>query len=190
MRWQSSFRLAGVVVATGLTAALVGAAPKEEAHASVQLLADTSSVVAGKPFTVALHFRMDDGWHIYHRESGDSGEPPKVKWTLPEGFTAGPLRFPPAEQYKTALGTDNVYHKEVALLVTVTPPASLDASKPVKLDGAVRWLVCDANTCLPERGTVSLELPVGTAATPANEEQFTKWKSLAEPDGPTTAPAK
>jgi thiol:disulfide interchange protein DsbD len=190
MHRQRSLGFAGLVVATGLTAALVGAAPKEEAHASVQLFADTSAVVAAKPFTVALHFKIADGWHLYHRESGDSGEPPRVKWTLPEGFTAGPLRFPPAEQYKTSLGTDNVYHKEVALLVTITPPASLDASKPVKLDGVVRWLACDANTCLPERGSVSLELPVGTAAAPANEEQFKKWKSLAEPDSPTTAPAK
>ena len=112
-----------------------------------------------------------------------------MKWTLPEGFTAGALRFPPAEEYKTGVGTDNVYHKEVALLATITPPASLDASKPVKLDGRVGWLVCDANACLPERGNVSLELPVGSESTPANEEQFKKWKSLAEPEAPTASTA-
>ncbi len=196
-RWQSSLRFAGVFAAAGVAAALFGAAPKDEVHATVELLADTSAVVAGEPFTVALHFKIADGWHLYHRESGDSGEPPKVKWSLPEGFTAGALRFPPAEPYRTSLGTDNVYHKEVALLATITPPATLDASKPVRLDGAVRWLVCDANVCLPERGSASVALPVGTSAAPANEEQFTKWKSLAEPEAPTvepkaptTAPAK
>lgn len=180
-----------LVALSGAAGAFAFAAPvQRDSHANVTLLADVNSVAAGEPFTVALHFKIEEGWHLYHRESGDSGEPPKVKWTLPEGFKATALRFPPAQAHKTATGTDNVYYKEVALLATITPPATLDASKPVKIDGAVRWLVCDADVCLPERGPVSIELPVASASAPANEEQFKKWKALAEPESPSTAPAK
>jgi DsbC/DsbD-like thiol-disulfide interchange protein len=191
----TSFRTLGpavAVLACAASASLIAAPAENVNHARVELLADTTTVVPGQPITVALHFKIDEGWHLYHRESGDSGEPPRVKWTLPEGFSAGDLRFPPSKPHKTATGTDNVYYTEVALLATITPPASLDTTKPVELKATVRWLACDADICLPERAPAPLVLsmPVGASPVPAHEEQFKKWKSLAEPEAPTTAPAR
>jgi thiol:disulfide interchange protein DsbD len=43
---------------------------------------------------LALRFRMEEGWHIYWRNPGDSGLPPDIKLTLPAGVTAGEPRWP------------------------------------------------------------------------------------------------
>ncbi len=37
---------------------------------------------------------MRQNWHVYWRNPGDSGLPPEVAWTLPAGFSAGPLQWP------------------------------------------------------------------------------------------------
>ncbi|MFT3785884.1 MAG: protein-disulfide reductase DsbD family protein [Tepidisphaeraceae bacterium] len=170
------------------TAAVVWAQPADVPHAKVEVLADTAIVAPGKPFTVALHFKIDEGWHLYHKDPGDSGEPPKVKWKLPEGFTASELRFPPAEKETTPAGVNNVYFHDVALLATITPPATLSANQTVTLEGNVRWLVCDKETCIPDKSPVKLSIPSGTDSTPANEASFKKWKALVE-SAPTTAPS-
>ena len=58
------------------------------------LVADTTAVVAGKPFTVLVQLKVKDGWHVYWQYGGDSGLAPKATWELPEGFTAGPIQWP------------------------------------------------------------------------------------------------
>jgi thiol:disulfide interchange protein DsbD len=56
------------------------------------LLADTSAVVPGKPFTVGLLLRMAPGWHTYWKFSGDAGLPSEIKWKLPPGWKAGEIQ--------------------------------------------------------------------------------------------------
>jgi DsbC/DsbD-like thiol-disulfide interchange protein len=58
------------------------------------LLADTSAIVAGKPFTVGLLLRMAPGWHTYWKFSGDAGLPTEIKWTLPPGWKIGEIQWP------------------------------------------------------------------------------------------------
>src|SRR5271167_1414229 len=61
---------------------------------NVTMVADTSAVEAGKSFRVAIVVTPEAGWHVYWKNPGDAGLPTKVKWTLPEGFAAGPLMYP------------------------------------------------------------------------------------------------
>src|SRR5262245_58840073 len=68
------------------------AGKSEQVKAS--LVANTTAVVPGKPFTVLVQLKMLDGWHVYWQYGGDSGLPPSAKWQLPEGFTAGPIQWP------------------------------------------------------------------------------------------------
>src|ERR1700749_3652433 len=71
----------------------------EARHLKVSLVADQASVSLDAAHTavpphVGLLFDLEPGWHVYWTNAGDSGEPPAVKWTLPEGVTVGPLQFP------------------------------------------------------------------------------------------------
>ena len=59
-----------------------------------ELLADTSAIVAGKPFTVGLLLRMAPHWHTYWKFSGDAGLPTELKWKLPQGWKIGDIQWP------------------------------------------------------------------------------------------------
>src|SRR6266545_4179209 len=86
--------LAAALVATGATASRAAPAPASPL-VPVELLAETQSIGAGRTFWVALHQEIAPGWHTYWMNPGDSGEPPRIEWTLPAGFTAGEIQWPP-----------------------------------------------------------------------------------------------
>ena len=47
-------------------------------YSDVWLVPEVTSIQAGTPFTVAVYFEMEEGWHNYWRNAGDSGLPTKV----------------------------------------------------------------------------------------------------------------
>lgn len=168
-----------LAIASLLVAALAiqtGGQTTSQPHAQVSLYADTSTVVPGQPFTVAVAFKLDDGWHTYFKEPGDSGMPPEVKWNLPAGLTAGELQFPKPEVLKTKAGTDYVYEGEVWLLTTITPAADFKSAGAIDLSAAVNWLECDANRCLPGKANVTISLSAGDKVMPTHVEQFESWR--------------
>lgn len=156
-----------------VTAAAAHAAPK----AQVSLLPSVEAVVPGQPFDVGIRFQLDAGWHIYWQNSGDSGLPPSVRWTLPEGFTVGELQFPTPRRHESPGDIiTNILAGEPILIVKVTPPAVIKESS-IKLAAAVGYLVCE-KACLREDATLSLDMPVQTtgAAKPSNVEVFERAK--------------
>src|SRR3954465_13820853 len=77
------------------------------------LVADTTAISGGKPFTVGVVMKMDPGWHIYWQYSGPAGNPPEIEWTLPAGFRAGPIQWPIPDAHADSLGRGYIYEKEV-----------------------------------------------------------------------------
>ena len=141
-----------------------------------RLIADTAAVESGKPFRIGVLLKMAPGWHVYWRVPGDSGLPTKIEWTLPPGFTVGPLQWP-AHQVLTEGGHlhVNVYTGEVLLFATVTPPAEPTAT-PVEIRAAASWLVCE-KLCVPGHAELSLTLPAGPAR-PENRAEFERYQRL------------
>ncbi len=139
------------------------------------LVADTGAVAAGQVFTVGVRLKFAPGWHTYWQFSGDSGAPVKVEWSLPPGFTAGPLQWPiPKTHLDDGDMITFIYEEEVLLLAQITAPAQLPPGE-VSLKAEARWLVCEL-TCVPGSGKVEMKLPVG-AAQAANAELFTRWRA-------------
>ena len=60
-------------------------------HLSVQLVTARDVIHPGDSLQAGLYFKLDKGWHVYWSNAGDSGEPPRIRWTLPEGITASRL---------------------------------------------------------------------------------------------------
>ena len=141
--------------------------------AEPSLLADSTAVEPGHSFFIGIHFKLEEGWHLYWRFPGDSGAAPQVEWQLPEGFEAGPIRWPLPHllQSEGDLFT-NVYEKDLLLPVEIRPPKELP-STPLLFKAKLKWYVCK-ETCLPGSEEVSLELPAGKAS-PSNEALFTLW---------------
>ena len=86
------------------------------------------------------------------------GEPPSIKWTLPKGFTAGPLQFPPPQRLPLGPLMDYGYEDQVAFPITLTAPADAKPGK-IHLDAHVSWLVC-AQVCLPGKAHLGLDMNV------------------------------
>src|SRR5947208_256066 len=66
-------------------------------HVTPTLISETTRVAPGQTLWVALQLVMQDGWHVYWQNPGDSGSPVKIDWTLPPGFTTGEIRWPNPE---------------------------------------------------------------------------------------------
>ena len=153
------------------------------------LVAEPVSVRAGEPFTVALRMVMKPGWHVYWRNPGDSGLPPEMVWTLPAGFSAGPIRWPAPHRIPVAHLMNYGYEGETALLVTLTPPPSLDPAAPVRLSGKLSYLVCETE-CVPGSATLSLTLPVASGPVrtdPASVALFARARSALPKPAPDPA---
>lgn len=130
-------------------------------HARADVIADATAVEAGKMVQVAIRLKIDEGWHVYWLNPGDSGEPPSVRWMLPLKSKASELEFPVPHRSVDPFGSVVFgYDSELVLLATVHVPS--DASGEYKIAAEVSWLVCK-DVCLPEKQVVELTLPVGKA---------------------------
>ncbi len=127
-------------------------------HVRVELFQEEETIEPNRSFWVALHFYLEDGWHVYWKNPGDAGIPLKVEWNLPAGFEAGPLQWPFPEKFTVADMVGFGYKGEVTLLTQVTPPAQLDPNAQISLQAQVKWLVCSALTCQP--GSASATFPL------------------------------
>src|SRR6516164_2636545 len=142
-----------------------------------ELLADTSAIVPGKPFTVGLLLRMAPGWHTYWKFSGDAGLPTELKWKLPPGWKMGDIQWPiPLKTVDPGDIETYGYENEVLLMQEVTPPSKLDASS-AKLSTEASWLVCE-KICIPGGATLQLDLPLGSTSQPANTDIFARYRRL------------
>ncbi|MGI8481718.1 MAG: protein-disulfide reductase DsbD domain-containing protein, partial [Chthoniobacterales bacterium] len=90
-----------------------------------ELIANTTAVVPGKPFTVGLLLRIAPGWHTYWKFPGDAGLPTEIKWNLPPGWKVGDIQWPiPLKLNEPGDVQIYGYHDEVLLLQELTPPSS------------------------------------------------------------------
>lgn len=154
------------------TAALFGglsSAPAEEPTkgARLELIAEVAAIAPGEPFEAGLRIRHESGYHSYWRSPGEVGFPTSIEWSLPEGFEAGPLRWPVPERVDMAGHPAHGYHGEVILRARVTPPETLDEEE-ITLTADVAWMAC-AEACHPGDDTFSLTLPVAAAERPHPE---------------------
>ena len=127
---------------------------------------------AGGEVELAIQMIPAPGWHGYWLNPGDAGLPMDVKWQLPKGFTAGPLRYPVPGRLEIAGLMNYVYERDYAVLVRLKVPA--DAKGLISIRAEAHWLACTDKICVPEQGELTLDLPVGTG-TP-QRAQFDQWR--------------
>jgi thiol:disulfide interchange protein DsbD len=145
-----------------------GPGPVKAQHLTAELVSLGPAIAPGKTQQVGLVLTLDDHWHVYWINPGDSGEPPRIAWTLPEGITAGPMRFPIPDQLPLGPLMDYGYEDHVAFPVTIAASPTLQPG-PVHLDAEVSWLVCN-NVCVPGRAHLGIDLMVKAGAPDSTEE--------------------
>jgi len=178
----AAFAAALLLVSTNHLSAQV-----REFHVKIELIPETAAAEARKPFWVGLLFRLDEGWHIYWQNPGDAGEPPRVQWQLPPGFTASSILWPQPLRLGTGSVIDYGYENQVLLMtpLQVTPIArsasSAASSTPAistqAISADVKYIVC-REMCIPGKAHLTLSSPSSGQQTSA--QQFTEWHQLFE----------
>ncbi|MFT4114565.1 protein-disulfide reductase DsbD family protein [Silvibacterium sp.] len=125
-------------------------------HLTVQLVVPPAQIYPGQHFTAGLYFKLEPGWHVYWTNAGDSGEPPSIRWALPDGVSAGDIQFPTPKRLPLGPLMDFGYENEVLFPIPVTVANSVKpAGSTASLGGKVSWLVC-REVCIPGKAELAV----------------------------------
>ncbi len=142
-------------------------------HAVLELVSERAGLVPGKTNTVAIRFELEEGWHTYWANPGDTGLPTEITWELPPGIEAGGLQWPAPHWIEYFDLVSYGYEEEVLLLVDLEVDETLTMGQSVDLAAEVNFLVCK-EACIPGSANLKLTLPVAQAPPPSH------WKSAFE----------
>ena len=134
-------------------------------------------VAPGKQVWLGLQLTHQPEWHTYWKNSGDSGLPTQLDWTLPAGVVAGDITWPVPKKIPLGVLANYGYDGTVLLPVplTISPdfkPSLFGSDLDVKLKA--HWLVCKKE-CVPEDGEFALKIPARSSTAlnaPAFEAAF------------------
>ncbi|MCA1653905.1 MAG: protein-disulfide reductase DsbD family protein [Sphingomicrobium sp.] len=152
--------------------AVAGGLPNGANAIAPELVAE-GSARPGQPLDLAVVMHTTPGWHGYWQNPGEAGLPMQVEWQLPAGVSAGPLRYPVPTKLLISGIVNYVFDKDYALLVRLQVPPSAAGVLPIR--AKAHWLACTESVCVPENGTIALDLPVGDGA-PILQGRFDEWR--------------
>ena len=162
------------------------------------LLSEVKTIAPGQTFTVALFLDHNESFHTYWMNPGTVGLATSLKWTLPEGFEASPIRWQVPEKVKMVIYDAYGYNSDAMLLVDVKAPEKLP-KEPVVLKAKAVWMACgpEPKQCC-NLGFQDLSLSLKTGSEPKwNDEWRARiakarkklpkpikgWKQSAKRDG-------
>jgi thiol:disulfide interchange protein len=148
-------------------------------------------VGVGKQVWVGLQITHKPEWHTYWKNSGDSGQPTEMQWSLPAGIQAGETLWPVPKKIWIGSLANYGYENTVLLPVpleisTLFKPDLLSPDVQVKLKAV--WLVC-RQECIPEEGEFALRIPA-TSSTALHKAAFDAAFAAHPQESPALGVAK
>lgn len=135
------------------------AEPQQSDHVKAQIISEVRSIQPGQSFCVALCLKMDEHWHTYWKNPGDSGLATKIEWDLPEGFVSGDIQWPYPKKFETPPLVSFGYDREVFLITEIKAPKKIKSGTKVKLRASVDWLAC-RESCIAGHADLTIDLPI------------------------------
>lgn len=133
--------------------------PVDTGKVEASLLSSHYSVAPGETFQVALKTTLDDKWHTYWRNPGDSGEPVQISWTVPGTVTTGEIVWPLPAPIPTGPIINYGFEGSPLFPVDFTVSADAAIGSVIEVEAAVYYLVCK-DICIPEDGVLRIILQV------------------------------
>ena len=165
-----------------LIAALPGKAqPADSGLAVVDLISAETSAQAGDTVTLALRLEMKPGWHVYWRQPGDAGLPPKIIWDDTTTASFAEFQWPIPELLPVTPNEimDYGYSDIVVLPFEATLPS--DASGSYTFSGTADYLICE-DFCVPATAPVELSLNIGAPSQGSNAGLIMQWQDKVPAD--------
>ncbi len=184
-RFACGFAAAVAVFCAAVPPAAARPQPPLQSPVRAEIVASPPAPPGSGSAWLGIRLVMNEGWHVYWTNPGDSGGPPTVKWELPAGLSAGPLQWPLPERIPFDRMVNFGYHGEVVLPARLSADGGRWPTGPFTVSAQVRWVAC-RDICVPGRATLSKDLPGGFAI-PAGPESGLLQRAIGQV--PVPAPA-
>jgi thiol:disulfide interchange protein DsbD len=169
---------------TGVLANGAGAetlsAPVVTPHVRAQLVA-LDRAIDGR-LSLGLRLTLKPGWHTYWRNPGDSGEPPTLRLSMPDGANAAFVGWPAPERIDIGGIVSYGHHGDALFIARTILPV-----EATQVEAEATWLVCE-KVCVPETGRFKLDLASTDTADAGTLAALDRLKPVLPPsvDGTVT----
>lgn len=160
---------------------------EEMAPVNAELTADHKTITAAQTFELLLDVTLADGWHAYWKNPGDTGMAPSIEWDLPQGVEVIATHWPTPERFEAGDLITFGYSHRVPFIITLQTDKNF-TGKELEIKGAIDWIVCSSETCLPGRTEFKTTLQMGSEIEPHTLNQ--KQIALAKQAHPADLPAQ
>ena len=133
--------------------------PVDTGKVTASLVSSHNAVPPGGKFHVALRTVLDDHWHTYWKNPGDSGEPVFIDWKIPEGMSKGDIAWPLPQTLATGPIINYGFEGTPIFPVEFTVPDTAELGSVIIVDADFYYLVCK-DVCIPEQGKASLPVKI------------------------------
>ena len=129
---------------------------------SVELITDQTEVTWGTQGWLGIKVKLAPEWHIYWKNSGESGYPTTLTWDAQSGIEIEPLEYPAPHLYIYDGLSGYILKDEFCLLAPfkISSGSELKKKETLKIDGLFDALVCNESTCLPFSRQLSISMKV------------------------------
>lgn len=128
-------------------------------YVSIELISDRELIQPGKPFRIGILMTMEEKWHTYWKNPGNTGMPTIIQFNSPDGFNCTDFKWPQPFKFKDGDLINYGYKDTVLFISYVYPLKSLEIGEKYSFDAKLSWLVCKEK-CLPGSDSVSIQIAV------------------------------
>lgn len=175
MRYLRSL-LAAVLAMLPAALPLEGAAGEwhVDGPSRVRLISGAAVAPRDGELRLGLHFRLEPGWHVYWKNSGDAGYPPTLTFATAPGLRAADLLYPAPERFELPGGL-LAFGYEDEMVYPVRARLAGAPGERLRLTADLDYLVCEVD-CIPYQSRLTLEQPLGEPrGDPATAPLLAAW---------------
>ncbi len=151
-------------------------------HVAATLISSASHFQPGAELVLGVRFEIDEGFHIYYKEPGETGLPTRLELSFSPGeqqFTGDDFFWPEPEKFEyEGVGSALGYKENLLVAIPVSVPDTFDEEQ-LETSVHLSWLECSDSVCIPRKGAVELSIPQGEAASTAEQEALFERISTA-----------
>ena len=134
----------------------VALAAQNRSNASAQIVVDSYSLEINQIIPIGILIELENNWHIYWRNPGDSGMPTSIDFNLPDGITISEIKWPAPKAFEYDGLASYGYEKQLLLLAYLSVPKNYNLSS-IEIIANLKSLICK-DVCIPFNTTVSTEI--------------------------------
>ncbi len=158
---------------------------------SITLIPEVAHSADADTIWIGVQMDIEEGWHVYWQNPGDSGLPTTIRWEDHPFFHPGSIHWPRPNRFDEDGVTTYGYSEHVTLLVPVITSAEsvnniesrvkhqLEQDKIPSLNADINWLVCK-DICIRESTSKSLDISVDGSFPDFSEKLLPKIQSARE----------